>query len=65
MPNKDKKNLSNILYPYMFMLKEGPEFKQDFLDYHLLILHTTSEIIRSPSSLKASVTKNTKPKLPF
>jgi hypothetical protein len=65
MPTKDKKNLSNILYPYMFMLKEGPEFKKDFLDYHLLILHTTSETIRSPASYKAPVIKNTKSKYPF
>lgn len=49
MPAKDNKNLSHMLYPYMFMLKEGPEFKKNFLDYSLLILHTKSETIRSPA----------------
>jgi hypothetical protein len=50
MPNKENKNLSQLLYPYMFMLKEGPEFKKDFLDYSLLILHTKSETIPSPKA---------------
>ncbi len=48
MPNKDNKNLSHLLYPYMFMLKEGPEFKKDFLNYKLLIILTNSERIPSP-----------------
>ncbi len=51
-----------MLYPYMFMLKEGPEFKKDFLDYSLLILHTTSETIRSPSSKKIDVKEKSNPK---
>ncbi|MBA2726798.1 MAG: hypothetical protein H0U49_01315 [Parachlamydiaceae bacterium] len=62
MPTKDNKNLSHMLYPYMFMLKEGPEFKKDFLDYSLLILHTTSETIRSPSSKKIDVKEKSNPK---
>lgn len=55
MPTKDHKNLSRLLYPYMFMLKEGPEFKINFLDYSLLILHTKSETLRSPSLSKKSI----------
>ncbi len=51
MTNQKSKGITHLLYPYMFMLKEGPEFKEDFLDYSLLILHTKSEIIPSPASL--------------
>ena len=42
--------LKSMLHPYIFVLKEGREIKQDFLDYSLMILmaHST-ETLRSPS----------------
>lgn len=43
------KDLKQILHPYIFVLKEGREFSQNYLDYSLLFLHVgTQEIIKSP-----------------
>lgn len=45
-PNKD---LTLMLHPYLFVLKEGKEIKTDLLDYSLMMLQVTSpEVIRSP-----------------
>lgn len=49
MEFKARKNLKLILYPYLFVLKEGREIKHDFLDYSLLMLQVGClETIRSP-----------------
>jgi hypothetical protein len=42
------RDLKMILHPVIFVLKEGQEFKQNLLDYSLLMLHVTSETIKSP-----------------
>jgi hypothetical protein len=41
--------LKSLLHPYIFVLKEGGEIKNDFLDYSLMMLfiHST-ETIYSP-----------------
>lgn len=49
-PNKD---LQSILHPYLFVLKEGVDIENDYLDYSLLMLHVSSpEVIHSPGSNK-------------
>ena len=49
MTSQSKKNLQLILHPYVFVLKEGIEIKDNFLDYSLMILQVTSpETIKSP-----------------
>jgi len=51
MTSKPANPLKSILHPYIFVLKEGRQIKQDFLDYSLMMLfvHST-ETIRSPSN---------------
>lgn len=45
-----KKNLKPILHPYIFVLKEGAQIKENFLDYTLMILQVGKpEIIKSPT----------------
>jgi hypothetical protein len=51
MPALDHKHLMHLLYPYMFMLKEGPEIKKNSMDYSLLILQTKFETLQSPAYL--------------
>lgn len=47
------KDLQAILHPYLFVLKEGSDIENDFLDYSLLMLHVSApEIIHSPGSTK-------------
>lgn len=41
---------SNLLQPFMFVLKEGKDFKSDLLDYSLLMLQIgRAEILKAPS----------------
>lgn len=50
MSERLRKSLKQILHPYMFVLKEGAEFQQDYLDYSLMILHINClEVFKSPS----------------
>ena len=52
---RSNKNLKLMLYPYLFVLKEGPKIQSDYLDYSLLMLRVTSpEIIKSPAALTKS-----------
>jgi hypothetical protein len=47
------KDLKVILHPYIFVLKEGQEISNDFLDYSLLMLQVSCpETIKSPSTHK-------------
>lgn len=51
MSQKMNKALKQILHPYMFVLKEGVEFREDCLDYSLMMLHVNClEILASPNS---------------
>lgn len=45
----NKKNLKHILHPYLFVLKEGPKIRDNYMDYSLLILQVGKpETIKSP-----------------
>lgn len=47
------KDLHAILHPYLFVLKEGVDIDNNFLDYSLLMLHVSApEVIHSPGSNK-------------
>lgn len=49
MSYKLHKDLGQIVHPYMFVLKEGPDFKADYLDYSLMMLHVNClEVFPSP-----------------
>lgn len=46
------KSLKLLAHPYIFMLKEGNQIKENFLDFSLLMLQLSCpEIIRSPTNL--------------
>lgn len=46
-----RKNFDNLLHPYMFALKEGSEFGNNFLDYSLLLLQVgRADTLPSPRS---------------
>lgn len=49
MSTRSKHTLKGIIHPYLFVLKEGGEIKNDFLDYSLVMLMiNNSETIKSP-----------------
>jgi len=49
---KSRKNFDNILHPYIFVLKEGKEIKENFLDYSLLLLQVGRiDVLPSPKKL--------------
>ncbi len=49
MSSKTHKDLKQILHPYLFVLKEGKEISDDYLDYSLLMLHVNcTEILHAP-----------------
>lgn len=51
MVNRNTKDLKQLLHPYIFVLKEGQEIKDDLLDYSLMMLQVTCpEVIKSPSA---------------
>ncbi|KAF3361498.1 hypothetical protein PHSC3_001873 [Chlamydiales bacterium STE3] len=42
-------HLTNMIHPYVFLLKEGKAISENYLDYSLLMLQTTCpEVIPSP-----------------
>lgn len=50
MTSRHATPLKSILHPYIFVLKEGGEIKNDFLDYSLMMLFVHSrETIHSPN----------------
>lgn len=49
MTQKVPDHLTNMLHPYVFVLKEGKKISENYLDYSLLMLQTTCpEVIHSP-----------------
>lgn len=50
MASRINKELKLILHPYIFVLKEGHNIEDDFLDFSLLILQVgrPPEILKSP-----------------
>jgi hypothetical protein len=52
MTPKYHETMLKNLHPYLFVLKEGNAFHDNYLDYSLLMLQVTNtEIIRSPNGL--------------
>ena len=42
-------NFKHFLHPYIFILKEGKQINENFLDYSLLLLQVAQvDILRSP-----------------
>ncbi len=53
MKESHPKRFDNFLHPYVFILKEGKEIQQDFLDYSLLLLQVgQADILPSPDNLR-------------
>jgi hypothetical protein len=51
--SNSNKDLEAILHPYLFVLKEGGDIENNYLDYSLLMLHVSApEVIHSPGSNK-------------
>lgn len=49
MANRNSRGLKNLVQPYVFVLKEGTEIKEDYMDYSLLMLQVNChETLRSP-----------------
>lgn len=54
MKDFQSKPFDHFLHPYVFVLKEGKEIQQDFLDYSLLLLQVgQADILPSPHKLKS------------
>ena len=53
MKESRSKPFDHFLHPYIFVLKEGKEIHQDFLDYSLLLLQVgQADILPSPNHSK-------------
>ena len=53
MKESRSKPFDHFLHPYIFVLKEGKEIHQDFLDYSLLLLQVGhADILPSPNNSK-------------
>lgn len=53
MKESRSKPFDHFLHPYIFVLKEGKEIHQDFLDYSLLLLQVgQADILPSPNNSK-------------
>ena len=47
---KARNGYDNFLHPYIFVLKEGKEIKDNFLDYSLLLLQVGPiDVLHSPN----------------
>jgi len=58
MSFKINKDLKPILYPYMFVLKEGKTIQRDLFDYSLIMFHVGQpEILSSPKRAKRTLSK--------
>lgn len=54
MKDFQSKPFDHLFHPYVFVLKEGSEFNQDFLDYSLLLLQVgQADVLPSPHNLKS------------
>ncbi len=52
MSSKINQQLKLILYPYLFVLKEGMQIRNDYLAYSLMLLQINSrEVLSSPAPL--------------
>ena len=47
------KSLKQMFYPYIFALKEGPNFDKNFLSYSLLMMQINNEVLQSPRKTPA------------
>ncbi|MDP1835846.1 MAG: hypothetical protein Q8K75_07960 [Chlamydiales bacterium] len=57
MPSKTQKELKQMLQPFVFVLKEGSEIKEDLLDYALMMLHVHClEVIKKPKKTARKIT---------
>lgn len=57
MTFEPKHTIKTILHPYLFILKEGGQIKNDFLDYSLMmLLINSSETIKSPKTKTNAIT---------
>ena len=53
MSSKINKDLKPLLYPYLFVLKEGKTISTDLFDYSLMMFHVGKpETLRSPTPLQ-------------
>lgn len=55
-----KDEWKNCSLPYLFVLKEGPEFEKNFLDYSLCIMQIRAETLNVAPSSKMVVTAKNK-----
>jgi hypothetical protein len=55
MKESRTKPFDHFLHPYIFVLKEGKEINQNFLDYSLLLLQVgQTDVLPSPHHSKQS-----------
>jgi hypothetical protein len=53
MKESRTKPFDHFLHPYIFVLKEGKEINQNFLDYSLLLLQVgQADVLASPHQAK-------------
>lgn len=53
MKDSTSRPLNHLLNPYLFVLKEGKEIQEDFLDYSLLLLQVGQPaVIPSPNNIR-------------
>lgn len=54
MKDSHHKSFDHLLYPYVFVLKEGKEIHTNFLDYSLLLLQVGQpDTLPSPTSFRS------------
>ncbi|MFI0434722.1 MAG: hypothetical protein ACH350_03205 [Parachlamydiaceae bacterium] len=54
MKNSPPKPFEHFLRPYLFVLKEGKEINEDFLDYSLLLFKVGfADVLPSPHNVKS------------
>lgn len=54
-----KEAAKSVGFPYLFVLKEGPEFETNFLDYSLCIMQIRAETLNISSSKMIINARNT------
>ncbi len=61
MSKRNDKQYTSLVRPYVFVLQEGLEIKQDYMDYSLLMLQTgCMETLRSPTAFMRKSKQNEK-----
>ncbi len=57
MKETQSKQFEQFLHPYIFILKEGKEIQEDFLDYSLLLLQVSlADVLPSPRGAQKAST---------